>query len=139
MSTRRSEDASGHAFAPPPAVRVATSPGKGRGVFATRAIAAGETIERAPVLPLPKAAEAHVLATPLDAYVFEWRGAIAICWGYGSLYNHSWSPNVEYRKRLDEDLIEFVALRDIAPGDELCTNYTTSNPHRADLWAHLVD
>jgi len=118
-------------------VRVGPSPGRGRGVFATRAIAAGELVERAPVLALPKSAEGAVLATPLDAYVFEWRGAVAICLGYGSIYNHSWAPNVEYRKRLDEDVIEFVALRDIAADEELCTNYTASNPHRADLWAHL--
>lgn len=124
-------------MAPPEAIVVGPSPGRGRGVFAARAIARDEVVEVAPVLVVPKADAAKLDGTVLDSYVFAWGDGVAVAFGYGSLYNHSWSPNLEYRKRMDRCVIEFVAIADIAAGDELFTNYTLSNPHRADLWAHL--
>lgn len=125
-------------LSPPTGLRIGPSAGRGRGVFATRAFARGEVVEVAPVLVLPAAQQDRVDGTVLDSYVFGWGASLAIAFGYGSLYNHSWTPNLEYQKRLADALIEFVAIRDIAPGEELFTNYTTSNPHRSDLWAHLL-
>lgn len=107
-------------------------------MFATRAFARGDVVEVAPVLVLPAKQQGNLDGTVLDSYVFGWGDSVAVAFGYGSLYNHAWSPNLEYRKRIAEGLIEFVAIVDIAPGDELFTNYTASNPHRADLWAHLL-
>jgi len=122
---------------PPAGLRIGASQGRGRGVFATRAFACGELVEVAPVLVLPAKQQGSVDGTVLDSYVFGWGDSLAIAFGYGSLYNHSWAPNLEYQKRIADALIEFVAIRDIAPGEELFTNYTASNPHRSDLWAHL--
>jgi len=123
---------------PPLGLCIGPSPGRGRGVFATRAFARGELVEVAPVLVLPAAQQDRLDQTVLDSYVFGWGDSIAIAFGYGSLYNHSWTPNLEYRKRLAQACIEFVAITDIVLGAEFFTNYTASNPHRSDLWAHLL-
>src|SRR5687767_889523 len=77
-------------------------PGKGRGVVAERQFGAGDTIERPPVLVI-SADEAPIIRdTRLAHYYFEWgddckQAAIAL--GYGSLYNHSYTPNARYEFR----------------------------------------
>lgn len=123
---------------PPVGLEIRHSPGRGRGVFATRAFARGEVIERAPVLVVPEDEHEHLVPTVLNSYVFGWgEGAVAVCLGFGSIYNHAWAPSVEYVKHLAESVIDFVALRDIAPGEELFVNYASSYPETAHLWADL--
>jgi uncharacterized protein len=122
---------------PPVGVRVGPTAKKGRGVFATRAFAKDELVEAAPVIVMPACDQNLVHETLLNDYVYEWRDSIAVALGYGSLYNHSWDPNLEYRKRHAEALIEYVAIRDIAEGDELTINYSSSRPDRGDLWTDL--
>ena len=113
--------------APAPAMRVADSPGRGRGVFALRRFKAGETIERCPVVASPSDEwEEHVVNTELTDYCFRWGeddedGAIPL--GYGSVYNHSFTPNARYVPRLRDRQMEFIAIRDIDPGEEITTNY----------------
>ncbi|MFO0745761.1 MAG: SET domain-containing protein [Myxococcota bacterium] len=121
-----------------PGLRLAPVPGKGRGVFASRAFAKGEVVEVAPVLVLPPEQQDRLDGTVLDSYVFGWRDTVALCLGCGSLYNHAWDACLEYQRHLDECLIDFVAIRDIAAGEELTINYTSSNPGRPDLWADLA-
>jgi SET domain-containing protein len=108
----------------------------GRGVFATRAFAAGDTVERCPVVVVP-AAERHLLdGTHLFNYYFDWEhDAAAIALGYGSLYNHSGSPSARYRKVFDADVVEFVALRDIEPTCEITVDYTDRGTKQ--LWFPL--
>jgi hypothetical protein len=122
---------------PPSGLEVRPAPGKGRGVFATRSFARGEVVELAPVLALRPGDVDAALCTVLGSYVFAWRGTVAVGLGFASIYNHAWDPNLHYFKRFEAGLLEFVAARDIAAGDELTINYTSSNPHRADLWAAL--
>jgi hypothetical protein len=122
---------------PPHGVVVGPTPPKGRGVSATRPIPRDEVVESAPVIVIPADEQKLVHATLLNDYVFGWGDTIAVVLGYGSLYNHSWEPNLEYRKRLDDGLVDFVALRDIAAGEELTTNYSSSSPESAFLWADL--
>ncbi len=43
--------------------------------------------------------------------------------GYGALYNHSATPNVEWEYDPDTDLLSFFALRAIAAGEELLFDY----------------
>lgn len=121
-----------------PGLRVVPISGKGRGVFATRPFARGDLVEAVPVLLLRPDEQDRLDGTVLDSYVFAWRDTVAIALGFGSIYNHSWDPNLEYQKRFEEGVIEFVAIRDIAPGDELTTNYTASRPDRPDLWVDLT-
>ena len=118
-------------------LEVRPAPGKGRGVFALRAFARGETVELAPVLALRPEDVDAAQATVLGSYVFGWRNTVAVGLGFASIYTHAWDPNLHYFKRFEAGILEFVAARDIAVGDELTINYTSSNPHRADLWATL--
>ena len=46
--------------------------GKGRGVFARRAFAPGEIVERCPVIAMPGEQWEHVDRTALEAYCFKW-------------------------------------------------------------------
>jgi uncharacterized protein len=104
-------------------VRVKKVRGKGRGVFARRAIAKGTVIERAPVALLPTKHLVGGKNCPVLAkYFYAWnRNTVAIALGFGSLYNHSYEPNAVYSDR--DMFIIYRALRDIAPGEEITVNY----------------
>ncbi len=104
-------------------VRVKNVKGKGRGVFARQAIGKGTVIERAPVALLPVKYLVGGKDCPVLAkYFYAWnRTTVAIALGYGSLYNHSYSPNAVYSDR--DMTIIYRALRDIAPGEEITVNY----------------
>ena len=98
--------------------------GKGRGVFARRAIREGELIERVPVLVLPleeiRDAEGW---TGLAGYCFLWgEGTVALALGYGSLYNHSFRPNARYDDEPQRAKL-YSAIRDIKAGEEITINY----------------
>jgi SET domain-containing protein len=111
-------------------------PAKGRGVVALRAFTADDTIERPPVIVVPREEAPLIRDTRLAHYYFEWgddcqQAAIAL--GFGSLYNHSYTPNARYEFREAEECLEFIALRDIQPGEEITINYnnlgaSASNP-----------
>lgn len=112
----------------PPAVAVGQSPGRGRGVFATRRFTPGETIEVCPAIPLSEADARRLDATGLYDYYFGWGEDgkhAAIVFGYGSLYNHSITPNAEHRKNFAEATLTVVAVRPIAPGEEIFIRYET--------------
>lgn len=111
-------------------IEVKRTPGKGRGVFARQFIPKGSVVERAPVLVIP---EAEVLEAPGDPlllnYVFEWgKGTVALALGFGSLYNHSYSPNARYDDEGQQTKV-YTALRDIRAGEEITINY---NGHEDD-------
>lgn len=118
-------------------IRVGSSKGKGRGVFARRQIAEGELIEQAPVLVIPGEEWQHIEQTVLYNYCFSWGSDLqhaALALGCGSLYNHSYQPNAVYIKRVSELVIDFVALRQIAPGEEITINYNGSPGGQAPMW-----
>lgn len=48
---------------------------------------------------------------------------MAIAFGFGSLYNHSYQPNARYVKRIAERTLDYVAIRDIQCGEEITVNY----------------
>lgn len=113
----------------------------GRGVFARRDIAAGEIFERAPVLLIPRAqvfgpGEAAQRAARISWYVFSWintrRDYVALALGYGSIYNHSETPNARYRMHLP-DVMEFFALRPIRAGEEITVDYHGDDGHGKPL------
>jgi SET domain-containing protein len=106
-------------------------PGKGLGVVAMGPLRAGETIERAPVIVIPPEEAPLIRDTRLAHYYYEWGDdcrAAAIALGYGSLYNHSYTPNARYEFREAEVCLEFLALRDIEPGEEITINYNNLGP-----------
>ena len=111
---------------------------KGRGVFTDAPIARGTVIESCPVLVLPAPDRQALRETALYDYYFDWGEDgrdLAVALGLGSLYNHSFSPNATYMKRLRLGLIEFVALRAIAADEEILINYNGDPEDRSPLWS----
>jgi uncharacterized protein len=120
------------------AVEVRRVRGKGRGVFARRAIPRGEVFETSPVLVLPDES-VEDFASGLGSYVFEWgKGKLALALGYGSLYNHSYRPNARYDD-VGPQAKAFRALRDIAPGEEITVNYNGEPGRRKKVWFDVVE
>jgi hypothetical protein len=103
---------------------------KGRGVFALRSFAAGELVEEAHVI----LGKLGGLADALKDYHFNWTALIgqtgkslyqvAIALGNGSLYNSANPANMRYEADPARLSIRFIAVRDIAAGEELTINYS---------------
>lgn len=116
-------------------VRVKSSPGKGKGVFAEKIIRRGEVIEECEILLLPKKQEKALKQTLLIDYYFMWPdGRPAISLGLGSLYNHSYKPNAMYLMDTITKRISFEALRRISPGEEITVNYNGEPDSTTEIW-----
>ena len=116
--------------------------GKGRGVFATAPIAKGEIIEVSPVILIPAEQWHHVEPTVLALYIFNFgpegeHAAIAL--GYGSLYNHSYTPNAEYRKDWEERLIHFRPFGTSPKTKRSPSNYNGSPGDRSEIWFEVAE
>lgn len=98
----------------------------GRGVFAKSKIEKGEVIEIAPVIIIPLN-EKNKIPLELARYVFKsgvpGHETSALAMGLGSFYNHSESPNAEYRLFTLKRVLEFRAIEDIEQGMEITVNY----------------
>jgi uncharacterized protein len=126
---------------PPADVSWGPSPERGRGVFAARDLVAGETIEVSPCITFPANEWKRIEKTRFDDYCFVWgsdRKDGTLPLGYGSLYNHSFEPNATYVRRLAEHVMDFVAIRDIAAGDEIRTNYNRDPLDMTPVWFEVV-
>ncbi len=117
-------------------IRKSTVTNAGRGVFAGQSMKKGEVIEKCPVLVLPRKDYPITKKTILRNYFFMWgKTTAAICFGYGSLYNHSYKPNATYRKLIKEKVIEFVAIKNIEKDEEITVNYNYGDPgDKKTLW-----
>lgn len=114
---------------------------KGRGVFATRTIAANEIIEICPVIKISTPFEQ--LPPEFQRIVFHW-GALAqqahisaLALGYGMIYNHDNPANARYKASPDGDVLIFTAARAIQKDEEITINYnaTAGEPvSTADNW-----
>lgn len=119
---------------------VVTTPGKGRGVIAKQAFDVGDIVELVPVLVVDNG---DILdETPLGNYVFNWptsASAVAVAFGCGSLYNHSYAPNARYDKLVDgHGSIRFTAIKAIAAGEEICINYNGDPADQSPMWFDLA-
>jgi SET domain-containing protein len=100
--------------------------GKGFGVFASKDFKKGELIEKCPVLILSNKDSETIQSTLLDDYQFAWgddEKEGAICFGYGSMYNHHPNSNAEFDMDYAHRWIVFKATRDIKKGEEVCIDY----------------
>jgi len=111
----------------PKKIFIRPSHGKGLGVFASENISQGETIEDCPLLSLPiKKGESSNLL--LD-YRFNYPLGLdfeeqVIALGYGSLYNHSDTPNAMWIHHPNlKKVFRFVAIKEIALGEEILVFY----------------
>lgn len=123
-----------------PALYIDISSEKGRGVFTKHNISKNTIIEIAPVLVLPNHERQWIDQSFLYNYYFLWGDddlQTAICLGYGSVYNHSYKPNVEYEANYAADTITFIAIKNIKAGQELTINYNCDLDDTKPLWFNV--
>jgi SET domain-containing protein len=108
---------------------------RGRGVVALEDIQSGSLVERSPVLIVPPDDRHAVDKTVIFSYVFMWehgtveqdlyehKGRSAIALGYTSLLSHSYNPNCNFVRHIDELFIDVFANRLIKAGEELTIDY----------------
>jgi len=120
-----------------PDIYVAHSEGKGRGVFAGSLIENGDIIEVSPVIVLPNADKDKIHDSFLHDYYFLWGKdlrELAIALGYGSLYNHSDTPNASFSYDYNDRSITFNCIHRIEAGTEICINYNEGKEKDLKLW-----
>tara|TARA_R110001599_G_scaffold79121_1_gene214499 strand:- start:918 stop:1316 length:399 start_codon:yes stop_codon:yes gene_type:complete len=110
-------------------VEVKESPGKGLGVFATEVIVPKEIIEECHVITIPKVdIEGNKI---LNDYRFNWPLNNPIKFvlplGNGCIYNHSDTNNAYWKEHPKYEAFQFYAIKNIYPGQEICTYYGGAN------------
>lgn len=112
----------------------------GRGVFSNQAFAAGDTIELAPVFIIEECYSE--IPKQFQNRVFRWGlmtgtgKKLAVALGYGSLYNHSDTPNLTYTADHENNVLIFIARKAIQQHEQLTIHYNQENdgtlPENAD-------
>jgi len=116
--------------------------GKGRGVVAARSFRRYEVVASASVVVLSPEDWAAVEGTVLGQYAFRWGeegGERALALSPASFFNHSYTPNTCPKLLFDDLRIDFLAMDDIAPGDELTFNYNGRPSDTSALWFRPVE
>ncbi len=125
-----------------PSIKVMSFGPRGRGVVAQRAFRKGELIESAPVLVIPEREWKALEHTALYDYGYsfgEGTQDMAIAFGLGSLYNHSYQPNARYVKKIAERTLDYIAIRDIQCGEEITVNYNGRPDSQEPMWFEVHD
>ncbi len=125
---------------PPEKVYISSSkiPDGGRGVFARIPIQKGERIEVCPVIQIPESDTSNLGESMLVTYFYYFgkkkeRSLVAL--GYGSIYNHTNTPNALYKEKFKNEVIEFWATKNIEKDEEITVNYNQSSPNeKRPLW-----
>ena len=122
-----------------PSLYFAPSALGGRGVFTSAPIPEGAVLEICPVIVLPPEEVPVIHGTRLHDYYFSWGwndDQCAIALGFGSLYNHAYEPNARYQVDIDDETLEIIAIRDIAPGEEITVSYNGDPEDKTPVWFH---
>jgi len=116
-------------------VTVRLTPTMGRGVFAARAIAHGETIGVFHTIHLPAREVATMAGSTLSHFWFEdVDGSAFIVLGWIEMINHALTPNTDrsWHATPEGEVVTLFATREIAVGEQLFIDYKfdahTSNP-----------
>jgi SET domain-containing protein len=106
-------------------ITIKRTPNRGWGVFALKNFEAGELIESAPVLTFDTKARKTLEKTLLNHYIYPWRSVrgAALAFGYGSIYNHSFEPNADWKQNFKTKCMVYRAIRPIKKGEEILVNY----------------
>lgn len=109
----------------------------GRGVFTTEPIAAGTTIEIAPVIVMNNADRKLLDQTLLHDYIFEWGEAnneCAMALGWIPIYNHLSESNCEYFMDFEMETMFVKTVKQINIGEELTVNYNGDYNNPKPVW-----
>jgi uncharacterized protein len=111
-----------------------------RGIIASRDIRKGEVIEKCPLILYPVSQDDLIEKTVLGKYYYDWSkeyGCIVL--GYGSLINHSYTPNTKYYHNYTSKVLTYRAIKDIKKGEEILVNYNWDPASQTPLEGHLID
>ena len=130
-------------FISSPSVVVKNTGTKGRGVFAQKDFDAGEIIETCPVVYLSPKERTHCERTILAYYLYPWtstRCGVMVL-GYGSIYNHSFTPNAEWQQDFKAKTMIYRASQAIKKDEEILVNYngTTDTQAPIDWFEEFAD
>lgn len=112
-------------------------PNAGRGVLAKINIKKGELIESCPVIQIPSNEASFINKSILVNYIYylgKNKNKLTLVLGFGSIYNHSYSPNARYRKKQNEKTVDFIATQNIKKGEEITVNYKQGSLDKTPLW-----
>lgn len=107
------------------------------GVFANTGIKKGEVIEICPFIDIPQYQLESVGNSIFVNYVYFYgnvKEKLLLALGFGSIYNHSRTPNAFYKINPKEKTIEFVSNMVIKKDEEVCVNYVQGNRTKRPLW-----
>jgi SET domain-containing protein len=111
-------------------VEVKESPINGLGVFAIEEIKAGEVIEECHLITLPFKPGEHAFFLYDYKFNYPAEGKVeeyVLPLGNGCIYNHSNTNNAYWRNHSQYKAFQFVAIKDINVGEEICTYYGDEN------------
>lgn len=108
---------------------------KGRGVFAGRDFKKGELIESCPVLIFTPKQRKNLEKTLLNYYIYPWRSTrgAALVLGFGSIYNHSFDPNADWKQNFKKEVMEYRAIKNIKKGEEILVNYNGEPDDKTEI------
>lgn len=121
---------------------VSNSPGLKniRAIIATEKIKKGQMIESCPVILFPLKEDDLIDRTNLGNYVFAWNKTHdCIVLGYGSIINHSFSPNTKYIRDYKKLRMNFYAISEINQDEEILINYNGKVENKSPLDPGHVD
>ena len=107
-----------------------------RGVFAKTNIKKGEIIETCPTIEFSEDDSVNFKESLLVTYTFylgKNKDQVTILLGFGSIYNHSYTPNAIYKQK--DTTVIFIANRNIKKDEEILINYLQGNKNiKNPLW-----
>jgi hypothetical protein len=120
-----------------PALFVAFTENKGRGVFTRESLVAEMEVEVSPVIVLSDVERQWAEKTLLHDYLFAWgenETEAAVALGLASIYNHASPSNCEYILDYYAQSITIVTMVPIEAGMELTINYSARWNEQKPVW-----
>ncbi len=109
----------------------------GLGVFTGAPIPKDTLLEVCPVIVLSTEDKKLIHQTHLHDYYFLWgehNAQCAIALGWGSLFNHSDTPNAIVELNQIEKTLDIYSLRDIEAGEEIFIDYNGGEDQENIVW-----
>lgn len=121
-----------------PGLYITETEERGRGVFSAQDLDREDIVEVCPLIIIPAKDLEKIHQTILHDYYFlypdpEKEGMACIALGYGSLYNHSSTPNAIVDFDLDNQQIQIRCIDNIEAGAEILINYNGDGEGK-NLW-----
>jgi len=118
-----------------PSVIVKRTKTKGLGVFANKDFLSGEIIETCPTVYIQAKERTFLENTILAYYIYPWtstRCGVMVL-GYGSIYNHSYTPNATWEPNISQKTMIYRATTHIQKGEEILVNYNGDEDAQAPI------